>query len=133
MDPVTIVVSALVAGLITGTTEMAKTAVIDIYESLKKSLSNKTEGNDDARAALVAIEKKPESEARQNVLKEELAKLNLEKDAELIQLAKSILEHLDHAGAQAGKYNITIQNAQGVVIGDRNKIKQSFTSKSEKQ
>ena len=126
MDPVTLVVTALATGLITGVGEAAKTVVKDMYESLKARLIQKTEQNENARAALTAVEKSPESTARQDVLKEELAKLELEKDAELIQLAKSILEQLDPKGVQAGKYNIIIHNAQGAIIGDANEVKQTF-------
>lgn len=127
MDPTSLVVTAVVAGLTAGITETAKTAVTNTYQVFKERLLSKVEGNEDAQAALVALEKKPESEGRQLSLKEELANQQVEKDTELIHLAQTFLEQLDQKGAQSGKYIITIQNAQGTVIGDKNTVTQTFT------
>jgi hypothetical protein len=126
MDPITLVVAALVAGLTAGVTDTAKSAVKDMYESLKARLQKKVEVKADAQQALVNLEKKPDSEARQAVLREELAGLGIEKDADLLALAKALLEKMDEEGAKAGKYNITITAAQGVVIGDQAKVEQRF-------
>ncbi len=129
MDPVSLVVAALVAGLTAGLTDTAKVAITDTYNALKARLQKKVETKDEAKEALTSVEKKPASEARQAVLKEELAGLELEKDTELLTLAKTLLEKLDEKGAQAGKYNITIGSAQGVTIGDHAKVEQHFGKK----
>jgi hypothetical protein len=133
MDPISLVVAALVAGLTAGVTDTAKTAVLDMYQALKARLMPKVESNEDAQSALVALEKKPDSEGRQLALKEELTSLQIEKDTELIHLAQAFLEQMDQKGAQAGKYVITIQNAQGTVIGDKNTVRQNFTNRSDKK
>jgi hypothetical protein len=129
MDPISLVVAALVAGLVAGLTDTAKAAVKDTYDALKARLQKKVESKDDAKEALSSLEKKPDSEPRQAVLKEELAGLEIEKDTELLTLAKTLLEKLDEKGAQAGKYNITIGSATGVVIGDHAKVEQHFGKK----
>ncbi len=126
MDPITLVVSALVAGLTTGVTETAKTTVNEMYTSLKTRVQKKAEGITDVHEALNKVEDKPESKARQEVLKEELAKLKIEDDAELIELAEALLKKVDPQGTQSGKYNISITDAQGVVIGDHTQVEQHF-------
>jgi hypothetical protein len=133
MDPISLVVAALVAGLTAGVTDTAKTAINDLYQAFKARLLPKVEGKEDAQSALVALEKKPDSEGRQLALKEELTNLQVEKDTELIRLAQTFLEQADQKGAQAGKYVITIQNAQGTVIGDNNTVRQSFTNRLDKK
>jgi len=133
MDPISLVVAAIVAGLTAGVTDTAKTAVTDTYQAFKARLLPKVEANEDAKSALVALEKKPDSEGRQLSVKEELASLEVEKDTELIRLAQTFLEQLDQKGAQSGKYVITIQNAQGTVIGDQNTVRQNFTNRPDKK
>jgi hypothetical protein len=133
MDPISLVVAALVAGLTAGVTDTAKTAINDMYQAFTARLLPKVEGKEDAQSALVALEKKPDSEGRQLALKEELANLQVEKDTELIRLAQTFLEQADQKGMQAGKYVITIQNAQGTVIGDNNTVRQSFTNRLDKK
>ncbi|MFQ5615217.1 MAG: hypothetical protein ACE5GO_01990 [Anaerolineales bacterium] len=126
MDPVTLVVAALVAGLTAGVTDTSKSAVKDMYESLKVRLKKKAKGKDSAQAALTSVEKNPDSEAWRNVLREELTRLDVEKDTELLNLAKALLEKVDSQGVQSGKYNITVTDAQGVVIGDHARVEQHF-------
>ena len=126
MDPVTLVVSALVAGLTAGVTDTAKTAVKDMYASLKARVLKNAEEHEEVQAALEKVENKPESAARQAVLKEELAEVSVGADKELLELAKTLLEKIDPQGAQSGKYNVTITDAQGVVIGDHAQVEQHF-------
>ena len=126
MDPITLVVAALVAGLTAGVTDTAKNAVKDMYMSLKARVQKKAEGHEKIQEALEKVESKPESVARQAVLKEELAEVSVEDDLELLELAKALLEKTDPNGAQSGKYNITITDAQGVVIGDHAQVEQHF-------
>ena len=133
MDPISLVVTALIAGLTAGMTETAKTAVLDTYQAFKARLLSKVETSEDAKSALEALEKKPDSEGRQTTMKEELSSLEVEKDTELIRLAQTFLEQADQKGAQSGKYVITIQNAQGTVIGDHNTVRQSFTNRPDKK
>ena len=133
MDPISLVVAALVAGLTAGVTDTAKTAITDMYQAFKARFMPKVESSEDAKSAFDALEKKPDSEGRQLSLKEELTSLDVDKDAELVRLAQTFLEQLDQKGAQSGKYVITIQNAQGTVIGDKNTVRQNFTNRPDKK
>lgn len=133
MDPVTLIVSAIVAGVTAGATDVAKTAVKDTYDLFMDRLKKKVKGKEDAQEALAGVEKKPESEARQAVLKEELASLEVAKDEELLKLAQAVLERLDESGAKSGKYNVSITGSQGIVIGDHAKVEQRFNAPPEKK
>ena len=95
MDPITLVVYTIASGLAAGLADASKAAVKDTYEEFKARLRKKVEGHEDAEKALVLLEKKPDSESRQSVLKEELAGLGIENDGELIKLGQVIMEKLD--------------------------------------
>ena len=59
-------------------------------------------------------------------MKEELGKLPLGQDKELLQLAQSLLDALQKSGDKAGKYNLNVQNSQGIVVGDNANVTQNF-------
>lgn len=132
MDEVTLIVSAVVAGLTTAATDVTKMAVKDTYELFMNRLKKKVEDKEDAQEALAGVEKKPESEARQAVLKEELAEMDVERDEELIRLAQRFLAQVDREGAQSGKYNVSITGGQGFVIGDNAQVEQHFGTDPDK-
>jgi hypothetical protein len=127
MDPITIVVAALVAGITSGLTDIAQDAIQDAYHAFQARLHKKVEMSSDAKDALAKVENEPASPARQELLKEELAKLDIEEDTELLNLAKAILEKLDSQSAKSGKYNITVKDAQGIVIGDQANVTMTFS------
>ena len=133
MDPVTLVVSALLGGLAAGLTDTAKAATKDIYDALKSRLMKKAEKNEDAQDAIAKIEKQPDSKARQELLKEELGKLSLNNDEELLKLAQSLLDALKESGDKSGKYNVDVQNSQGIVIGDNPNVTQNFGNETRKK
>jgi outer membrane protein assembly factor BamB len=133
MDPVTLVVSAMIAGLTAGLTDTAKTATKDLYDALKARLMKKAETNEDAQDAIAKIEKQPDSKARQELLKEELGKLSFDNDEELLKLAQSLLEMLKETEGKPGKYTIDIQNSQGIVVGDNADVTQNFGDVAEKK
>ena len=128
MDPLSFIVAALSAGLAAGVTETATSAIKDAYQSLKKRLTEKTAGKEGVQTALSELEKKPESQGRQEVLKEELQNEGIERDDEVLALAKELMQKLE--AAQPGKYNIAIKHAQGLVIGDNAQVQQIFNSDS---
>jgi hypothetical protein len=59
-------------------------------------------------------------------LKEELGKLPIDHDEELLKLAQSLLDALKESGEKAGKYNVDVQNSQGIVVGDNANVTQNF-------
>lgn len=133
MDPITLVVAAFVAGLSSGVTEVAKVTVMDTYKAFKERLAIKTAVSDDAKDALEKVEKEPQSKARQDFLKEELVKLRVDNDQQLIEMAKTLLEQFEQLGTKSGKYNISISTGEGIIIGDGSQVTQYFGNKPEDQ
>jgi hypothetical protein len=131
MDPITLVVAAFVAGLSSGVTETAKVAVMDTYKAFKERLTIKTVVSEDAKDALEKVEREPQSKARQDFLKEELAKLDVDEDQQLVKMAQTLLEQIEETGTKFGKYSVSISDSQGIVIGDDTEVTQYFGNKPE--
>ena len=113
MEPITLIITALVAGL----TDVAKDTVKDSYSFLKEKLTKKLEANKEAKKALEKLEEKPVSEGRQLVLKEELAATEVEQNPEILEAAKILLVKLNQQH-NSPKYNITVSGGQIGSIGD---------------
>lgn len=86
MDPITLIVAALSAGAVAGLKNTASTAVKDAYGALKRVLSHKYPS-----IGVTQLEENPTSTNRQGVVAEDLAKLGVERDEELIEHAKKLL------------------------------------------
>ena len=132
MDPITMIVTALVTGLSAGLSDTAEKIIPELFNAFKARLAAKVSGKPDAENALQAVTNKPESEPRQAVLKEELELLEAEKDEKLLELAQAVLQKADPAGAQAGKYNIKVYGGQGITIGDHAQVTNTFNAPPEK-
>ncbi len=122
MDPITLIIGALAAGAATGGLDAvkdgAKAGVTAAYEKLRGLLRKRVAGNQAAEVALTKYETNPKS--WEAPLTDELRELDAGADLELVNAAKALMELVDAAGARAGKYNVTISNAQGFQVGDGN-------------
>lgn len=132
MDPVTLIVSAVLAGVTASASDVAKAAVKDTYDLFMNHLRKRIAKKEDALDALDEAAKKPGSEARKAVLIEELQGIGIDSDKELVEFAQTILQKLDKQGFQEGKYNINISGSQGFVIGDHAKVEQHFGQSTDK-
>ena len=126
MDPITLIVMALGAGLGSALQDETKGAVKAAYERLRNLVRKRLDGHPDGELALDRHEKAPQK--WESVLKDELAEVGAEHDVELTKAAQELMDLVDAAGSRAGKYNVKIQNAQGVQVGDRNTQTNTFTS-----
>jgi hypothetical protein len=92
MDPITIaIIATLSAGVTSGTTDVAKKAIMDSYEGLKGLLKKKYGGTSDVADAIDKLQVKPDSPGHRTVLAEELTKANAAADPELLSAAQSLL------------------------------------------
>jgi hypothetical protein len=91
MDPITVIVGALVAGVAAAAKPTAEQAVKDAYAGLKALIQRKFGDRGDVAAAVEQVEAKPASEPRQAVLQEELAEAGAADDAEVLAAAKELL------------------------------------------
>jgi ABC-type oligopeptide transport system ATPase subunit len=116
MDPVTLIVAAVVAGAASGLGETATDAVKDAYSALKRLLQRAF--GDDADAAQ-ALEKLDNNRTEyKEVLAAQVRATGADKDKEVLLAAEELLKRVDPSGANAGKYNIKISGGQVGAIGD---------------
>ncbi|MCA9471774.1 MAG: SUMF1/EgtB/PvdO family nonheme iron enzyme [Nitrospirales bacterium] len=111
MDPVTLIVGAIMAAAAVVGSELVK----DGYEALKSKLFEKDSQENDLQKALLAVEKKPESTARKELLKEELETLSIHEADPVIPLAKELLEVLKNEGHLAQEKYQAILQGSGVI------------------
>jgi hypothetical protein len=110
MDPVSIIVTAIVAGAAEALKGTATQAVKDGYNGLKALLARKLgdkPNGDDISAAVQQVERKPEATSRQDVLREELTTASAEQDRELLEAAQALIELL----GRASSINISATNS----------------------
>ena len=102
MDPLTIIVSAVVAGAAAAATDVVSDAIKDGYAGLKALIQRKYQDKEDVRDALEGVEKKPESGGRQQTLKEELEAVEVHQDSEVLEEAQKLLDLLKEHGVETG-------------------------------
>jgi hypothetical protein len=108
-DPITLIVAALAAGAAAAAKDVSVEAVKDAYHGLKALIVDKFGDKGDVTAALDQAEKRPDSEARRAVLKEELAHAGADKDTELLAQAQAFLDLLkQHGMAPSTTYAATV-------------------------
>ncbi len=112
MDPVTALLTALVAGAAAGVSEAGTKLVVDGYGALKAALAAKFGADSGLAGALEGLERNPGSQGRKQTLDEEIAAAKAHQDPELVELARALLEQIKSqpGGAQH------IQNAVGSYI-----------------
>ena len=125
MDPIT---AALAAGAAAGLSDVATQAVKDAYGRLKSALAARFP---QVEPQVHVLEVRPSSRPEQASLAVELAEAGAERDAELLQLARALLEaiarEVPEAAAKAGVDldrvraggSLTIENAEGSDVGVR--------------
>jgi hypothetical protein len=122
MDPITLIVAALVAGATTGVLDTvkdgAKAGIAAAYAKVRGLVQKRVAGNPGAELALAEYEADPANWT--TPLTAKLKQVGAADDADLVAAAKALMELVDQAGARAGKYNVTIKGSKGVQVGDSN-------------
>jgi hypothetical protein len=122
MEEVTLILTALAAGASAGALDALKDDVKDTakatYAKLRDLVGQRFRGNPSAEIILSEHQADPETYAAP--LAKKLTEAGATGDAELIATARTLMELVDQAGARSGKYNVTIRDSKGVVVGDGN-------------
>jgi hypothetical protein len=122
MDPIALIVTALAVGANAGAIEALKDDVKDAvktaYTKLRGLVKRRIAGRPDGELALERHENAPFK--WESLLTDELIEADAASDADLIAAAKALMELVDQAGAQTGKYGVTIKDSKGIQIGDGN-------------
>ncbi len=122
MDPVTLIVTALAAGAGQAVKDGASSAIKGAYEALRAKVKHRLSGRPDAELILNGHEAAPETWHR---LAPELVAVGV--SADLVVAAQALMQLIDAAGSQAGKYDVDAQGSQGVQVGDHNIQHNTFT------
>lgn len=108
MDSIAVIVNALAAGAATGLKPGAEQVIKDAYAGVKKFIQLKY-----GTLSLEALEQKPDSEAKQASVAEDLVELGAGDDNELLMQAKSLLDAVKvHDPVAAGKLNINLEEVE---------------------
>jgi hypothetical protein len=120
MEPISLILAALVAGASAGVLDALKDDVREkvkaAYAKLHGLTKKRVAGRPDAELALERYPGAPEK--WEPVLTDELTQAGAAGDTELVAAAKALMELMDQAGTKAGKYNVTIKDSKGVQVGD---------------
>ncbi|HWM11809.1 MAG TPA: hypothetical protein VNO82_20795 [Solirubrobacteraceae bacterium] len=117
MDPVSLVVTAIVSGAATALSDSAGDAVRAAYGRLKGLIGRRLAGDDAGRTALENVEGE-DGDAWKAPLESRLRKHMSEDDEELVLAAQELLAQVDPEGAHSGKYVVNVTDSKGVQIGD---------------
>ena len=125
MDPISTIVTALVAGATASAKDTASDAIKDAYSGLKSIIKKKFGGDAMAESTLEAHAK--DSDTWEKPLNKALSDSEVDKDQEIIEAAKALLEQTNEL--DSGKYNLNIQcNVSGMVQGDNANVTMNFGS-----
>ncbi len=108
MDPITLILTALVAGA----AKAAGDAAPDAYKGLKALIQKKFAGKPEAEMALAKHEEKPK--VWEEPLKEALVELGVDQDQEVLKKAQALLDKIKE---QSGGQEIINQTQTNTVSG----------------
>lgn len=96
MDPITLIVTAVALGAAAGLKPTVEQAVKDAYDGLKALIQRKY-----AQIDLAPVEKKPDSAAKQESLKEDLMETDAAADPEVAEKVAALFEAIDESKSRA--------------------------------
>ncbi len=130
MDPISLIIGALVVGATASMQTTASDAVKDSYAGLKALIQRRFAGNPRAEYALLGHEEDPET--YEQPLKKALIQEQIDQDEDIIAGAQRLLTLVQPQQALLKKNNIKLYHAQGVIIGDYAKQTNNFGNQSKK-
>ena len=126
MDPITAIVTALIAGATLAAGDVGKEAVgdlyaggkqaiVDAYTGLKALIVGRFGADSDVVDAVEGVEKRPDSDGRKSTLTEEAELAKLQNDKEIVAAAEKLMTLLKETPA-GEKMAQNIQSAVGSYI-----------------
>lgn len=125
MDPISLIVGALAAGATTGLKDTTTDALKDAYAGLRELVRRRFAGRRVAEMALIEHEKAPDTWRQPLVA--ELAAAGADADTAIIAAAQRVMTIAGDTSGVSGKYTISIQDANGAVVGDSNTQVNTFS------
>ena len=118
VDPVTLIVAALVAGAAAGLKDTASSAMKDAYNGLKGLVQQKLRGRPDGELVLARHEQDPK--VWDKPLVQELTAARAADDPALVTAAQALMQLLDAAGSAAGRYAVVASGHAAAAGRDMN-------------
>ena len=126
MEPISMILAALLAGAAKGLGQSAANAVQDAYAGLRDALRRRLAGKPAAEDAVEQYTSDPE--AWKGNLEVHLKQAGADRDQAVLDAAASVMRLVDPAGAGTGKYSVNLAGAQGVQVGDYGRQKNVFNA-----
>ncbi|HJQ26306.1 MAG TPA: hypothetical protein VKA60_20500 [Blastocatellia bacterium] len=128
MDPITMIVIALAAGAAAGLKPTAEQAIKDAYAGVKAWIQSKY-----AKVDLTPLERKPESEAKRESVREDLADAGAGEDQELLDRVNALLVALEkQAPETAAAIGIDLKEVKAAFLRAQKVIAEGTGVKVEK-
>lgn len=122
MEPLSLILAALVAGAAKAASDVAP----DAYVGLKALIKRKFAG--DAKAEMVLEEHELDPQTYEAPLKKKLTEAAVDQDHAILKAAQELMEQLNPEESASGKYQVTFQGeAKGVQVGDGNTQTNTFS------
>jgi hypothetical protein len=126
VDPVSLVLNALASGAAQGAADSVSDAVKSAYTKLTQLVSARFAGN--RSAEVILAEHATDPETWQAPLAKALTASGARADLVILEAAQQLMALLDQVGTAQGKYQVDLQGAQGVQVGDGNRQYNTFNS-----
>ncbi|OAB57659.1 hypothetical protein AY600_00650 [Phormidium willei BDU 130791] len=121
MDPVSLILAALVAGA----SQAAGNAIPDAYKGFKALIKRKFSG--EKKAEIILDEYEADPDTYEAPLKKKLVETGVDKDKEIVEAAKTLLKQLEDAGIVSQKYQVQFEGeVKGGQVGDHNTQTNNF-------
>ena len=112
MDPISIIVMALVAGAAAALKPTTEQAIKDAYAGIKGLIQRKY-----GHVDVAVLETAPASKARQAVIKEDLEKTDARQDEQLLREAKALLDAIQaHASDVSKAVGVDLEDIKGASL-----------------
>ena len=119
MEPVTLILAALAAGVAAGIGDTATQSIKDGYAALKALIRKRFAGNSKAEETLADHEADPET--YEKPLAKQLKETGADQDREILAAAEAIVIAAHQAGVKT-KYHVTVTGGKVGIIGDHGHI-----------
>ncbi|MFC9437469.1 hypothetical protein [Nocardia sp. NPDC057030] len=126
MDPLTIIVTALVAGAAAGGKDAASSAVKDLYLAISSRIAERAGRDAETVPALARNESVPGGNIP--ALEALIRRNELAPDQQLNQAARRLLAEVDGATLAHVRNQLDLAHAQGVQVGDGNTQTNTFNA-----
>jgi hypothetical protein len=114
MDPISIIITAIVLGAAAGLKPVTEQTIQDAYNGLKRLVQDKYA---DTRVAIDLLEKDPKSKAYQEAAQEMFSQTSLGKDEDVLLKAKSVLDAVaKHAPETAQVVGVRLEDVKGASL-----------------